>query len=448
MKPDLKTQLAHLRRRVRRIEKTPPRPAFEQEAGLRHVSEIADGLANNLANGLASPHPLAPNPLAFEAPEHYDAEQVLDGQVVENEFGKYFLQERFYPGHHRHGSVEISHLSDLPGDWLTGISRQSILPHDPSRWVFLDTETTGLAGGTGTCAFLVGVGTIEDGGFRVRLFFMRDYDEESAMLAGLAEFLRWYDVLITYNGKAYDAPLLETRFRLQRKHFPLERMQHLDLLHGARQLWKLRAESCRLMQLEDEILGVLREGDLPGELIPYYYFEYLRTKQAFRLVPLFHHNVFDIVSLACLTAVVLPAFASPAETTLRHGADLLGLARWLRRHGENDSALGLYRRAVDAGLPDSKLFDALWETAQLEKRQGRREAMLQIVCDLAQTQNAHRREALIELAKHYEHHEKNLALALEMTDSALKLLACPELARRRARLEERLQRQSKAEPML
>jgi hypothetical protein len=166
------------------------------------------------------------------------------------------------------------------------------------------------------------------------------------------------------------------------------------------------------------------------------------------LVPLFHHNVFDIVSLACLTAVVLPAFASPAETTLQHGAELLGLARWLRRHGENDPALGLYRRAVDAGLPDSKLFDALWETAQLEKKQGRREVMLQIVGDLAQAQNAYRREALIELAKHYEHHEKNLALALEMTEAALQVLDCPELARRRARLEARLQGQPKADPML
>jgi uncharacterized protein YprB with RNaseH-like and TPR domain len=436
MKPDLKTQLAHLRRRVKRIENRTPKAALAEGSGLQHVGQIdVEGITSGLG--------LSEMPSGSEDPAHYDAEQVLDGKVVENEFGSYFLQERFYPGHHRHGSMDISHLAELPGELLAGISRESIAPHDPSRWVFLDTETTGLSGGTGTCAFLVGVGTIEDGGFRVRLFFMRDYDEESAMLAGLAEFLRWYDVLITYNGKAYDAPLLDTRYRLQRKWFPFERMQHLDLLHGARQLWKLRMESCRLMQLEYDILGVLREGDLPGELIPYYYFEYLRTKQAFRLAPLFHHNVIDIVSLACLTAVVLPAFASPAETTLRHGADLLGLARWLRRCGEHESSLELYRRAVDAGLSDDKMFAALWETAQIEKKQGRSEAMLEILCDLAQVNNAHRQAALEELAKHYEHNEKNAALALEMTESALGVAPSPELLHRKSRLEKRLARQAK-----
>ena len=145
---------------------------------------------------------------------------------------------------------------------------------------------------------------------------MRDYDEETAMLAGLADFLRWHDVLVTYNGKAYDAPLLETRYRLKRQWWPFERMHHLDLLHGARRLWKLRMESCRLMQLEYDILGVVREGDLPGELIPYYYFEYLRTRQAFKLVPLFHHNVIDIVSLACLTAGGVAGLCRPGGGAL------------------------------------------------------------------------------------------------------------------------------------
>jgi hypothetical protein len=306
----------------------------------------------------------------------------------------------------------------------------------------LDTETTGLAGGTGTCAFLVGVGAIEDGGFRVRLFFMRDYDEEAAMLAGLAEFLRWYDVLVTYNGKAYDGPLLETRYRLARKPFPLERMFHLDLLHGARQLWKLRLQNCRLMELESEILGVLREGDLPGELIPYYYFEYLRTRQAFRLVPLFHHNVMDIVSLACLTAVVLPAFASPADARLRHGADLLGLARWLRRSNQIEPALELYGRSIDAGLPDSELFPALWESALLEKKLGRHDAKLALLLDLAGGKNPYRLSAYEELAKHYERHARHLELALQMTEAALEIEASEQLVRRKQRLAGRLQRQA------
>ena len=154
------------------------------------------------------------------------------------------------------------------------------------KWAFLDTETTGLAGGTGTYAFLVGVGSIEASGFRLRQFFMRDYGEEASLLSRLDEYLAPFDVLITYNGKAYDQPLLETRFRMVRARHPFERMEHLDLLFGARRLWKLRLESCRLVDLENRILGVERQGDLPGEMIPYIYFDFLRTQQAFRLVPI------------------------------------------------------------------------------------------------------------------------------------------------------------------
>jgi len=373
-----------------------------------------------------------------EKPNHYHAEQVLDGEVMENQWGRYFLSERFYPGDHRHGNFDISTLATLPGELLRGISRDEIPPHDPSRWAFLDTETTGLAGGAGTCAFLVGVGTIEDGGFRVRLFFMRDFDEEAAMLAALGEFLQWRDVLVTYNGKSYDVPLLETRYRLARKPFPFERMHHLDLLHGTRQLWKLRMESCKLTHLEYEVLGFLREGDLPGEMIPYYYFEYLRTRQAFRLAPLFHHNVMDIVTLACLTGVVLPAFASPADADLHHGEDMLGLARWLQRGKENDDATELYRRAIDSGLPDESMFRALWEKAMIEKKRSRRDQMLAICRDLADVRNDYRVAALEELAKHYEHHEKDLDQALSYTAQALSLDPSPELHHRRNRIERKL----------
>jgi hypothetical protein len=203
-------------------------------------------------------------------------------------------------------------------------------------------------------------------------------------------------------------------------------------------------ESCRLIELEYQILGVEREGDLPGDLIPYYYFEYLRTRQAFRLVPMFHHNVMDIVSLACLTAVVLPAFSSPTEAPLRHGADLLGLARWLRRNREHEPSAQLYRRAIDAGLPDEKLFQALWESALLDKKMGRQELAVATLCDLAQSPNPCRRQALEELAKHYEHIEKNPALALEMTEAALALEQSVEMFHRKSRLEARLARGNRA----
>lgn len=376
-------------------------------------------------------------------PAHYNAETVLPGEVIENEHGRYFLSEKFFPNHRRHGSVEFSRLAELSAGWLSAISAGELPSCPAGKWAFLDTETTGLAGGAGTCAFLVGVGTVEDSGFRVRLFFMRDYDEERAMLAGLASFLAGYDVLITYNGKAYDAPLLETRYRLSRLEPPLDRIAHLDLLFAARRLWRLRLETCRLVDLEYQILGFEREGDLPGELVPYYYFEYLRTRQAFRLVPLFHHNTMDVVTLAALTAVVLPVFAAPAESSLRHGEDLLGLARWLHRSARPEDALSLYRRAIDRGMPDRNLFRALWESSLLEKKLGRDHQAIPIWRDLASVKNEFRIQALQELAKYYEHTERNYSLALEMTAAALATEALPELERRKQRLERKLAAQSR-----
>lgn len=371
-------------------------------------------------------------------PERYATEDYLDGEERENAHGKYWVQERLYPNHQRHGSFEISRLAEMPGEWLEKISKGELVRKPPERWAFLDTETTGLSGGTGTCAFLVGVGVIEPEGFRVRLFFMRDYDEETAMLAGLVEFLEDYDVLVTYNGKSYDAPLLETRFRLRRLANPLARLQHLDVLHGARSIWKLRMESCRLSHLENQVLGVERHGDLPGEMIPYYYFEYLRKKQAFKLVPLFHHNVIDIVSLACLTGVVLPAFDAPRQAELHHGEDLLGLARWLKRSGANEEAVDVYRRAVDQGMRDPDLFAALWERALLEKKQKAFPAMLELLEDLAASRNDFQARAHVELAKYHERVTKDLPLALRFAQHAYRLDPEEPQERRLARLEKRV----------
>src|SRR5262249_42317363 len=159
------------------------------------------------------------------------------------------------------------------------------------------------------------------------------------------------------------------------------------LLHGARRLWKLRFESCRLIELENRILGVERQGDLPGELIPYVYFEYLRTQEAFRLVPIFHHNALDILTLACLTAIVPRAFQSPREARRTHGAEMVGLARWMRQAERLDEAIEWMRQAVARGLPDDLLFRTLWDVALLEKKQGRDAAAIAAFAELAGSPN-------------------------------------------------------------
>jgi uncharacterized protein YprB with RNaseH-like and TPR domain len=382
------------------------------------------------------------------AAPRYDIENVMSGEVVKTALGEHFETERLWERHRRHGSVDISTLAELPHDLLDSLSGGAIPHAHPYKWAFLDTETTGLAGGTGTYAFLIGVGSIDEQGFRLRQFFMRDYGEEPSQLARLDEYLRPFDVLITYNGKTYDQPLLETRYRMSRARHPFDRLEHLDLLFGARRLWKLRLESCRLVELENQILGVERHGDLPGEMIPYYYFDYLRTRQAMRLVPIFHHNAIDILSLACLTSIVPFAFRAPEEAALRHGPDVLGLARWLARADRQEEALRLYRRAVDLGLPDDLLFRTLWDVAATEKKLGREAAALAVYTELAGSRNAFRVRALEELAKHYEHRERNYGMALEMTLSALSFEDTAGLRRREVRLKSRVERGARTRRLL
>ena len=346
----------------------------------------------------------------------------------------HFERETLYPAHARHGSAAISELADLSPNLFETLSGGSVSNVPPSEWAFLDTETTGLAGGTGTCAFLVGVGRIELEGFRVRQFFMRDYDEEASQLDALTKFLEPCRVLVTYNGKAYDQPLLETRYRLNRARPPFARMEHVDLLFGARRLWKLRFESCRLVELEQRILGYERQGDVPGAMIPYLFFEYLRTKREARLLPVFEHNATDILTLACLAGIVPYAFNDPANTPLRHGTEMLGLGRWLRQAGEVENAVTLLRRAIDAGLPDDLLFRTLWDIASLERKIGDGRAALDTWNDLTLSPNPFRVKAYEELAKHHEHRARDAARALEYTQHALKLEDSEALRKRESRL--------------
>ena len=411
MAGDIQEQLAVLRRRIAKIDSR-----FAQK-------EVAAA---------------APAHSAGLQPAKRLIEEWCSGSEIQTPFGAHFETEQLYESHRRHGSFDLSALNELPEDLLDAMSEGSIARSHCSRWAFLDTETTGLAGGSGTYAFLIGVGRITTEGFRLRQFFMRDLGEEASVLHALANHLTEFDTLVTYNGKAYDQPLLETRFRMVRARHPFGRMEHLDLLFGARRLWKLRFDSCRLVELENQILGMEREGDLPGAMIPYVYFEYLRTKEAFRVAPILHHNANDILTLACLTAIVPWAFRSPETAPLAHGAEMVGLARWLRRGERHESALALFRRAIQKGLPDDLMFRTVWDMALLEKKLGREPAAVTLFTELAECRNNHRLAAFEELAKYYEHRERNYSMALEFTLSAIAVQDSDGLRGRRMRLERRL----------
>jgi uncharacterized protein len=415
---DLQEQLAILRRRIAKVDRK-----------------------------YASPS-LAPAPRPDRNPARYFVEEWLSGQEVQTEFGAHFETERLYESHRRHGSMDISTLHELPGDLLDVISDGAAPASPPSNWAFLDTETTGLAGGSGTYAFLIGVGRITPEGFTLRQFFMRELKEEASLLHGLSAYLSQFDTLVTYNGKVYDQPLLETRYRMARSKPPFSSLAHVDLLFGCRRLWKLRFDSCRLVELENQILGVEREGDLPGEMIPYVYFDYLRTKEAWRIVPILHHNAIDILTLACLSAIVPWAFRSPEDAPISHGAEMVGLARWLCRIDQPERALVLFRRSLAKGMRDELTFRTLWDIAKLEKRLGLEDAALATCSELAQCRNPFRLAALEELAKFYEHRERNYSMALEFTQTALAHEDTPLLRRRKDRLERRLSKRAAAGRLL
>ncbi len=436
---ELQEQLAALRRRMARtLEECAEKYEKPRLPGFRGTPVVLFDPAQDRDTAVADE--------GFDAPlsrseDRFHVEEWMPGEEVETALGKHYETETFYARHRRHGSADIGALAELPENLLETLSDGAVRGVPPHEWAFLDTETTGLAGGTGTCAFLVGVGRITPEGFRVRQFFMRDYGEEASSLDALTRFLEPFRVLITYNGRSFDQPLLETRYRMNRARPPFERFVHFDLLYGARRLWKLRFDSCRLVDLENGILGVERHGDAPGALIPYLYFEYLRTQEIARLVPVFHHNATDILTLACLTGIVPLAFNDPSNAPVRHGAEMAALARWLREAGELEQARILFRRAIAAGpktLKDELLFRTLWDLAALERKLECDAAALEIWNDLAGCKNPFRAKAYEELAKYFEHTAKDYARALDFTRAALELDDSEEVRKREQRLVTRV----------
>jgi uncharacterized protein YprB with RNaseH-like and TPR domain len=358
-----------------------------------------------------------------------------NGCEVESEAGRHWELERMWPSHYRHGLSDVGALWELAADALAPLGDDTI-EAPPARWAFLDTETTGLAGGSGTVAFLVGVGVISPDGFRLKQYFLREPVEETSALTALAKDLAEFDVLITYNGKAFDVPLLETRYLMNRLKSPFTRLRHIDLLFGARRLWRLRLERCRLQDLEQRILAHERVGDIGGAFIPNLYFDYLRNGNAAPLEPVLFHNAIDILSLACLTAIVPQAFQQPE--LLKHGEELAGIARWFRKEERLEEAATLMRLALRRRMPDTLVYETLWHLADIERKLARHVEAVQSWTELSTVKNAFQAQALERLGLHFERVEKDYAKALEFTRAALALAPSPELAKREARLAARV----------
>jgi uncharacterized protein len=288
---------------------------------------------------------------------------------------------------------------------------------DPDQWLFLDTETTGLAGGSGTYAFLVGIAWWEGGGLEIEHFFLREYSEERSMLFALRERIAEHPVLVTFNGKSFDWPLLETRFRMSGKISVPTPRAHLDFLHPARNLWRLRLGSVRLSELERHVLGWDRGIDVLSGQIPQIYFDYLRGGPPERLVPVLNHNQMDLRGLAALSSRIL-SLLSDAETLGQDGLELFGVSRICEKRGEHTRARSLYEKSIASILPSETDRVARRSLARLAKREGD----FELACELwkdAIGNSRHGYEAYEQLAIYYEHKVRNPDQARQIVQQAL-----------------------------
>jgi uncharacterized protein len=402
---------------------------------------------------------------------------LLGARVNRNHYGEHLSLQQWYATPEMCSPDARSLSLLLPPSADAQDSMQAAI--DPEQWLFLDTETTGLAGGTGTYAFMVGIAWWDSGGLQVEQFFLRDLDEEHSLLLELSERMKKRPVLVTFNGKSFDWPLLETRYRMTRCVPAFSPKLHLDLLHPARQLWRLRLGSVRLKDLERHVLGGdsrsldwSRHDDIDSSLIPQMYFDYLRGGPAEPLAGIFRHNQMDLRGLAALAGKILKlldsgnAIATDAHSETCDPIEVLGLSRMMRNRGHSTRARELYETALRFGLPRPVERVAQRELAQLAKRELDYTRAISLWDALRHTPSLAKRkegpllaedaqralesaiEATEQLAIYYEHRAKQPRRALDLTRAAIAELQTAQcdgkLAGERAgKIEARLARRFK-----
>ena len=283
------------------------------------------------------------------------------------------------------------------------------------RLLFLDTETTGLSGGAGTVAFEIGAGWIEPRGMVIRQYVMRDYGQEADMLREVASLIARADTIVTFNGKSFDLPLLESRMIMNRIRVHVTDMPHLDLLHAARRVYKLRLGRCNLTALEEAVLGKTRCDDLPSAQVPERYFTYLKTGEFALLEDVLRHNFDDIQSLAELTAVICSAYRQPE--LLRYEQDILSVGKTLlhgRRTQQARNCLKILGHSTLA--PQAHLYLAS------SYKQGREWTEAAELWKTMIAKGEGGAWPYIELAKYYEHVQHYYDIALRYATSALQYL--------------------------
>ncbi|MBU1291473.1 MAG: ribonuclease H-like domain-containing protein [bacterium] len=348
-------------------------------------------------------------------------EEVVSGKFISTPFGESFIRENYFPRDYRCGEVELFQIFQSSTKTISSLARDDRLKEiDINKTVFLDTETTGLAGGAGTYIFLVGVGYFERDQFCIRQYFMRDYNEERALLSALNDLLANFKAVVTYNGKTFDLPLMESRYIMSGMKMSLKDPYHFDLLYPARRLWKRRLESCSLSTVEREILKVSRDDDVPGYLIPEIYFRYLRTKDARAIKQVFEHNLQDILSLVALVSRMCFLVEDPLNNT-EYGMDIFSIGKMFDEEKRYEQSTHYYTEALKHNLAEEEALEILRLASFAYKRQGKWEEAEEIWKEIIKRSREFIYFPYEELAKYYEHYLKDYQKAETIVEEALNI---------------------------
>jgi uncharacterized protein len=376
---------------------------------IAQLRSVLDGMAARERRRAAA----APPPSSWQA-ERRD----LPGETHHTPQGPLHVVDHCFEPHHCHGDAPVRGAPGVAADVVSKLALDVGLAEvDPRRMLLLDTETTGLAGGMGTVPFLVGVGWFEDASLRVRQLLLRRPGEEAPMLHALAERLSWASCIVTYNGKSFDWPLVRNRFVLHRVPLPPP-PPHLDLLHCARRVYKRRLTRLKLVDLETELLGMHREGDVPGFEIPNIYFRYLREGDTAGLAQVLEHNAHDLVALAALLARLAERFE--ALQAADDPRDHLSYAEVAARAGDEARAVAFATAAAEGGGDEDCTVRACMLQARLARRRGdvdAERAALDRVLSMATDEGA-LAEAHLALAKLHEHRRGDFTQALVHAEAA------------------------------
>ncbi len=346
-------------------------------------------------------------------------ESLVPGHEIDTIFGSVFSSNYRLEFDHIHGSIPIAPFTkySILCEWANA---PHLADEDISDFIFIDTETTGLSGGTGTMPFMIGAGRFVDHQFVLEQFFLRNPAEEKAQLAALSSFVDGAKAIVSYNGKSFDLPIINTRYILNRLTNPFLEMEHVDLLHITRRVWKRRLRECKLGNIEKEVLFFKRTGeDIPGYLVPEFYREYLMNGDGSQIAGIFYHNRIDVISLSALFTWLAALLEDPSDERILHPQDLLSIGHLMERLDREELAERLYRSRLLEELNQIDRINALTSRARLLKRNNK---SFEAAPLWQEALNIGSVQAAVELAMYYEHTLKDYASALKFTESAISLL--------------------------